>query len=376
MSAYTGKTPPEILNLIYERVAKQLDQAFLTNREKIEDVEYVCRNIKNKAGSRVLMACLLAKLHQPSVDIRKPYTEIGGKDTYSGRRYDESYIQRFINDHGLPCNSTTAWLTPAWRNRNAMLVPGMNMSGTPTRLYEIILQLLDDVYQEVIKPDDLFAEVLRWLLVVRDEQRARLASLISTLGTLKGSIPLSSEEIVKLIRQHMDLPKTSRLPVLVVAAAYNATGTRLGERILPLRGHNAADRQTGAIGDVEVILENEDKVVTCYEMKDKQVTIVDLEVALAKLQQKSVDNYIFITTDPIDETVANFASSLYEQTGGVEFAILDCLGFLRHFLHFFHRFRLDFLEEYQRLVLNEPESAVSQPVKEAFLVLRQAAETR
>jgi DNA adenine methylase len=37
--------------------------------------------------------------------------------------------------------------------------------------------------------------------------------------------------------------------------------------------------------------------------------------------------------------------------------------------------RNQFLEAYQALILAEPESAVSQPVKEAFLAMRQAAET-
>lgn len=37
-------------------------------------------------------------------------------------------------------------------------------------------------------------------------------------------------------------------------------------------------------------------------------------------------------------------------------------------------FESDFLEEYQSLILVEPESSVSQPVKEAFLSMRQAAE--
>jgi hypothetical protein len=46
-----------------------------------------------------------------------------------------------------------------------------------------------------------------------------------------------------------------------------------------------------------------------------------------------------------------------------------------HFLHLFHRLRDRFLEAYQGLILSEPQSAVSQPVKEAFLAMRQAAET-
>ncbi len=60
--------------------------------------------------------------------------------------------------------------------------------------------------------------------------------------------------------------------------------------------------------------------------------------------------------------------------GGTEIAVLNCLGFVRHFLHFFHRLRVDFLNAYQELLLAEPDSAVKQPLKEAFLSLRQAAE--
>ena len=52
-----------------------------------------------------------------------------------------------------------------------------------------------------------------------------------------------------------------------------------------------------------------------------------------------------------------------------------CIGFVRHYLHLFHRLRADFLEAYQSLILAEPESSVSQPIKEAFLSMRQAAES-
>ncbi|MEM9542809.1 MAG: DNA methyltransferase, partial [Cyanobacteria bacterium P01_E01_bin.42] len=100
------------------------------------------------------------------------------------------------------------------------------------------------------------------------------------------------------------------------------------------------------------------------------------ERALQKisLTQQRIDNYIFITTESIDENILDYARSLYASTGGIEFAILNCIGFVRHFLHLFHRIRTDFLEVYQSLVLSESESAVSQPVKEAFLAMRQAME--
>lgn len=156
-----------------------------------------------------------------------------------------------------------------------------------------------------------------------------------------------------------------------------AASAYLAEQILPLEAHNAADSQTEALGDVQVILANDDRVVTCYEMKLKRVTVNDIDQALQKIVRASqkLDNYIFITTDTISQEVKDYARSVYERTGGIEIVVLDCLSFLRHFLHLFYRLRMQFLDAYQSLVLAEPDSAVSQPLKEAFLVLRQAAES-
>ena len=370
-------TPAGILDLAFRRASAHTATPLVNDAETVAGVEYVCRNIQNRAGMRLLMACLLAKIHNPAVDVRKPYTEIGEADSFSGRTYDEQYITKFIVEHELPCNPTTAFLTPALRNRNSALTSELNLVGRPPRLYQTILRLLDVVYRRRISAKDLLAETVRWLLVVRDEQRQRMKTLLATLQTAEGAVPLSSEAIVRLIEQHLNCRNSSRLPVLVVAAAYQAASEHLGERVLPLAPHNAADRQTGALGDVEITLLSDDAVITCYEMKDKRVTVNDISRALQKIgeSERRVDNYIFITTDVIDVEVNEYAASMYDRTGGVEIVILDCIGFIRHFLHLFHRLRMQFLEEYQRLVLAEAESALGQPLKEAFLALRAAAET-
>jgi len=163
----------------------------------------------------------------------------------------------------------------------------------------------------------------------------------------------------------------------VVAAAYQAAGERLAERLLPLTSHNAADLQTGSMGDIEICLVGDDAVVTVYKMKMKRVTIDDIDCAIAKIAKAAnqINNFLFITTDSIDFDVSEYAKRCYEETEGTEIAILDCIGFLRHFLHLFHRIRADYLNADQDIVLNESDSAVSQTLKEAFLILRQAAET-
>ena len=324
---------------------------------------------------RLILACSLAKTHRPTVDIRKPYTEIADSDAYSGRSYDEGYVTTFVQDHGLPCNPTTAFLTPALRNRNTTLLPSTDLVGRTPELYQAALQLLTDIQEEIISAEDVLAESVRSLLIKKHVREEQISSLMAGLRTPGEGIPLSSEGIVNLLEQHLRSPGSSRLPVLAVAAAYEAAGARLGETKKSLSSHNAADLQTGAIGDVEVTLVGNDQVVTGYEMKTRRVTREDINGALRKIADQRIQNYIFITTDVIDREVREYAASLYEQMGGVEVVVLDCIAFLRHFLHLFHRSRLQFLEAYQSLVLAEPESAVGQPLKVTWLALRQAAES-
>jgi hypothetical protein len=368
--------PSAILERAFARAAADPLTPLVQDAQILDRAEYVCRCLRNRAGVRLLLACLLAKIDRPGVDLRKPYTEIGDSDAYSGRHYDETYVTHFVNAHRLPCNSTTAFLTPALRNIDRTLTIDLELVGRPRQLYINVLQLLDDVHARRVAADDLLAELIRILWVMREEKANRMTTLLIGLRQTSDVMPLSSEAIATLIGQHMACKNSSRLPVLIVAAAYQVAGAKIGERLLPLKGHNAADEQTGALGDVEICLEGDDHVVTAYEMKLKRVTIDDIDRALQKVAAANgrIHNYIFVTSDVIDDTVKSYAVEAYDRTGGTEFIILDCLGFLRHFLHFFHRLRLAYLDAYQELVLAEPDSAVSQPLKEAFLALRQAAE--
>ena len=366
--------PQKILQTALRRASRNVARPVLKNAEIVSGVDFVCRNLQNRAGARLLLACLLAKVHKPDLDIRKPYTEIGDPDCYSGRTYDESYIGDFINQNELPCNPTTAFLTPALRNRNIVLTPDVDLVGRPPRLYRTVLELLDEVHNKTVSANDLLAETVRCLLIIRDERRQRMNSLLAGLATSDGTVTLSAEQTVSLIEQHLACRKASRLPVLVVAAAYKVAADHLRERVLPLSAHTSADEQTGALGDLQITLIDDDNVVTAYEMKTRRVILQDIERAIQKIAHAAgkIDNYIFVTTDRIDQDVQDYARSFYEQTG-VEMVILDCLSFLRHFLHLFHRLRTGYLNAYQELVLAESESSVSQPLKEAFLALRQAA---
>lgn len=365
----------EILESYYSQANNNLHSSFLKHKESKENIESICRCNSNKAPIRFLMSCLLAKIHNKNVDIRKPYTEIKDEDTFSGRFYDEKYIEPFIHKYKLPCNPTTAYLTPAFRNLDRVLTHDLVLVGRPREIYEATINILSIIYEKKEKPELMLQEIIRLLLIIKSEDDLRMQQLIADLKQPFDKLPLSTEEIVKLLSQHLSCKYTSRLPVLIIASAYQAVKDQVGENNKQLAAHTAADKQTGSIGDVEIILKNDEKIVTCYEMKDKRVSMIDIEVALdkvAKLENK-IDNYIFITTDVIEDEVLEYSKSLYEKVG-IEFAVLDCIGFIRHFLHFFHRKRNEFLNIYQSMVLNEPTSSVPQPLKEAFLALRRSLE--
>ena len=372
---------PDPLNILSEFFSSAISQDYKqiqANPEVLKKIEYVCECISNRAGVRLLMACLLAKVHKPNVNPTKPYTEIGSNDCFSGRTYDEKYISHFIADKDLPCNPTTAFLTPALRNINNPLSIDLELIGRPRKVYTDAISLLHCVHDGQIDASELLVEVIHRLTVIRDSKKESLSKKLEELKNHSAEVVLSSEETIALIEQHLLCKHSSRLPVLIVAAAYNIAKNRIGEQIRPLLSHNAADEQTGSMGDVEVCLINDENVRTVYEMKMKKVLREDIDRAIQKIANggESIDNYIFITTDEIDENIFEYAKSMYEKLGQREIAILDCIGFLRHFLHFFHRLRRRFIDEYQKLVINEPESAVRHELKEVFLHLRQVAETR
>ena len=351
------ESPSQILGRFYIEANNDLTASHITNSVSRANIAYVVRCPSNRAGARLLMSCMLAKVHRPIVDPREPYTEIGGQTCFSGRNYDEQYITEFINEYNLPCNNTTAYLTPAFRNHSTALVLGTVLNGRPADMYTSLLSVLDDVAASRLTAESTLKETIRLLCVLRDERARRLGTLLEAVREGPDDLPLSSEMIVTLVEQHLACRNASRLPVLVFAAAYQSVMGRMGEEIGQLNAHNAADEQTGALGDIEVHLVGQDGVVTSYEMKTRRVSVDDIVRAMEKViantqtQQHRLDNYIFVTTEPIDAQVVDYAREMYEAMGGVEVVVLDCIGFLRHFLHLFHRSRTDFLDAYQDLVL-------------------------
>lgn len=147
-------------------------------------------------------------MHQPEIDIRKPYTEIGTPDAYSGRSYDERYVAAFVEQHNLPCNPTTAFLTPSLRNIDSTLTKELDIIGNPKTLYKKALEVLYEVDEGHVRAEDSVGGNCAGPIgavhkVVKDEA---LSSLMQRLQGARDVPPLSSEGIVTLVEKHLKSP--------------------------------------------------------------------------------------------------------------------------------------------------------------------------
>ncbi len=122
-------SPQQILERLYEMVDSTQDLPRVKNVKVLQRIEYVAGCLTNRACVRLLMSCMLGKIDCPHVDPREPYTKIGGNSAFSGRMYDEKFITAFINKYNLPCNTTTAFLTPALRNIDQPLTTDVVLVG-------------------------------------------------------------------------------------------------------------------------------------------------------------------------------------------------------------------------------------------------------
>jgi len=63
----------KILEGAFARAAEHLDRSFVLDASIQEKLAYVIGCPSNRAGTRFLMACALAKLDDSKLDVRKPF---------------------------------------------------------------------------------------------------------------------------------------------------------------------------------------------------------------------------------------------------------------------------------------------------------------
>lgn len=312
--------------------------------------------VKRQGDGRLLLTCSLAAAADPSLDILRPFIKVHDR-SFHGRAVDEDLVASFLRQERLPAMVSTVFTNRGLDRGDGIL----SQSGT-TLLYRPAVELLEQVANGNLTAEDLLAEAIRVLLAMKRKDDAEMASLQEAARQTRTT--LTSAEILSLLAEHKNAPATSRLPVLALAAAYEAAGPEAGWKVRPLRGHYAADRSTGALGDIEVVSPDDDSLINVLDGKDKVVTSADLADASRKAAAGNVPSYIVATTEEIPKEIEQAAAAL---SGSRDIAVRDWLALVRDILLLHPKARERFLDIYRDLVLDDPQ--VGQPLRESLLRL-------
>jgi len=265
-----------------------------------------------------IVTCLAIKAAMPHVDIRYHQVQIQ-KNTdrpagFNFRGVSEKTIYPWLNKNTFE-GAKSGWQTRTFERPKPY---SMSYDENIGDVKEPFLSCFDEVGEHGQSAEQGLAYLLYHQLIQREGERIVL------------SIPRTQDIllIVDLLRRHFfytykHSKGASRLPVLALYAMYAVMLEELGRfhnmELKALEEHSAADAQTGAVGDVEIIRTVDGSVFEAIEVKHNipisEKLILDVE---QKIRAKKIDRYYVLTThhqcEPDVETARKIASikNLYE----------------------------------------------------------------
>ena len=183
----------------------------------------------------------------------------------------------------------------------------------------------------------------------------------------------SSAAITGFLNQLTQFPFRPNLVGLATSAIFRVISTQHPGAVVR---HAVETREPDARAPaIELECPDNRRGMTLYHLVSRRITLATLGRA-ARRMSKTLNRpawYVVVTPGLMHSKPHQIQQRLYEMSDGVEFRVFDCHGFLNHFLDLYHQHRTELLEQYQTLVLGEPDSAVSFALKQAFLALLAAA---
>jgi DNA (cytosine-5)-methyltransferase 1 len=282
----------EAVNLVDNLDTEKLEQKL--NEEEIRNLDTIISKAESrKAVLTVFITSMTHKIFDSSQDIRFHQDKM--KNGYSGRVIDTKEITPFMKKQKFPAMSESGWLTRSLE-QNAPYKLDYKGSVSPKKLKEAFLKLLYFVEEEDKDPKKYLKYIFIQLIIMRDKKSIELAE--------PSNLPIST--IIDYIDSHINYrystPGASRLPTLAIYSVYECMIEEVNryndKHLEELESHTSADSQSGAIGDIEVKNNSDNKVFEGLEIKHGIHIVGQLvEDAYKKFMGKdSVDRYYILST--------------------------------------------------------------------------------
>lgn len=260
---------------------------------------------KASTGFTNIVTCLAIKSALPNTDIRYHQVQIQNKTTrpagFNFRGVSEKIIYPWLSEKNFE-GAKSGWQTRTFeRPKPYMLTYDENIGD--------IKDAFLDTFNQIEVNGQSASEALAYLIYLQMNLRESKKITLSIPRTKDIQL------IVNLFKSHFFYSYkaskgASRLPVLALYAVYSVLIDQLdrykGMSLKPLESHSAADSQTGAVGDIEIVNNDSKQVFEAVEVKhDIPISIHIIQDAAKKIMDKSVDRYYVLTTsqncEPDDE---------------------------------------------------------------------------
>ncbi len=260
---------------------------FLQEEDLLKAIRYSL-NCKEKGYHYVLLTQLMAKTSDPKRDCRALQDQARVPGAFDARTIAHSVSVPFDRQQldGALGRSPSPYLI------NSLRAPLLDVDDVKKRKDKEGWRSVCQVAEEVESKNDpeFTANVFKQVLL----------GIYRKLGstTIKYNIPLRSSlaQVVAAIRRFTDEKSGGDRPLALTAALFQTIGkyTKLFEPSVRRGRINASDESSGQIADVECV-DAEGNIVIAIEVKDKTVTVSDLEEKLGATREKSIKEVFFVS---------------------------------------------------------------------------------
>lgn len=271
---------------LLETTFQQSETNFLGNSIPNVDSQFAhsCDSIfssNTQAYREVLLGCLVARIQDNSVDIRKPYIN-QGEHAFNGRTLDERVINPFLRNKRVPC-SRGPYLS-AFR-RSVQFIPATRQGLRDRSGYDELLKAINRA--RAITSNNQLLDCLKYVLFRFIQLREA-----SNIG-LSNLQRVSLEQYDTLITNLLATPSQGRFPVILLVATFKTIGAYFERNwTVEFQGINEADAATGAGGDISIKQNNQTLLVA--EVTERPVDISRVVATFqTKIAPQGIEDYLF-----------------------------------------------------------------------------------
>lgn len=306
-------SPQDLDRKIKQKMNEALDVAeeyFVTKKDEIptfasenlnpmfiDALEQMAKNCeKASTGYCNLITSLAIKaVFGEHVDIRYHQVQIQNKTSrpagFNFRGISEYTICPWMAEHEFP-TAKSGWQTRTFERPKPYM---MNYDENIGTIKEPFLISYDQI--ETHNQNALYAlAFLFW----RRLQLRESSKVVLAVPKIQDVLQITNLLETHFFYKYKDSKGASRLPVLALYAIYSVLLNELdrfnGKHLKELESHSAADTQTGAIGDIEIVDDNGNAFEAIEVKHGLPITTAIVDIAKQKIRGSQVDRYYILTT--------------------------------------------------------------------------------